>query len=889
MERAMSRAIEPISPAIKNLLGETSVLDAMSDAISIQDINLRIIYQNPAHKQLAGDHAGEFCYAAYQNKDETCEGCHLIRSYTDGLSYTRETTKLTDKGLRYVEISSSPLRDADGQIVGGIESIRDITERRELEEKSRLQQAALEACNDGIAIYHDTGNYFSYVNQALVKLFGYDSTGELLNKSWQILYSPEESARLEHDARILVDRKGKWRGEAVGKRKDGSTFPLEISASRINDHNTVVIYADISERRQQLEELNYANECLSQTLNGSQHVLYRLNVTKGCYDYLSPFFEHITGHRVAEFKEKSLAQVGAYFHPDDRSRVFAAIEEASSRRTGSSFNLDLDYRFKKANGGYCWLHDSTTACFDESGNLEFFFGSAIDITQRKEAEELLAKNEERLQAIFDTMQAGIILVNPYGVVTFANQRMADMFACTLDELIGSSYPEHVHPDQRDLGDERMRALIAGEIDHVYSERHYSCKDGRDFWGHLSGRRLEDVDGNLLLLVGVIADISELKQIQSALQLSETRYRRFPSKTSDFLTICQRRESEPFRAVWLGGSMEAITGFSKEQILEWGCWLTIVHPDDVQRVSRQLHEQKPGNVSIDDFRIIRKDGEIRWIHEIARCEEGSAPGEIVRYGSAQDVTKRKEVEAEIHDLNEHLEQLVVERTIALERSNEELATFCYAVSHELRAPIARLQGFSGLLGEACRDSAEASFMASRIADASRLLQSVVDAILQLSRLSNVELSMQRIDLSELVTGKLKQHCAESPERAIAFDVMPGVMVVADPKMMDVCLTNLIGNAFKYTGKAAETRIEFGMVNEGGDEVYFVRDNGAGFDMAYSDKLFTPFQRLHMQDEFPGIGIGLATVKKVIELHGGDIWAKSSVGQGATFYFTLRGKQ
>jgi light-regulated signal transduction histidine kinase (bacteriophytochrome) len=298
--------------------------------------------------------------------------------------------------------------------------------------------------------------------------------------------------------------------------------------------------------------------------------------------------------------------------------------------------------------------------------------------------------------------------------------------------------------------------------------------------------------------------------------------------------------------------------------------------------------RPGHVSVDDFRIIRKDGEIRWIHEIARYEEGSEPGEILRYGSAQDITKRKEVEAEIHHLNEHLEQLVVERTTALERSNEELATFCYAVSHELRAPIARLQGFSGLLGEACRDSAEASFMASRIADASRLLQSVVDAILQLSRLSNVELSMQRVDLSELVTGKLKQHCAESPERSIAFDVMPGVMAVADPKMMDVCLTNLIGNAFKYTGKAAETRIEFGMVNEGGDEVYFVRDNGAGFDMAYSDKLFTPFQRLHMQDEFPGIGIGLATVKKIIELHGGDIWAKSSVGHGATFYFTLRGK-
>lgn len=885
----MSNSVIDPKSELRHLLEGTSLLDAMSDAISVQDITLRILYQNPAHKQLAGDHAGEYCYSAYQNKDEACEGCHLLLSYKDGLCHTRETTKMTDKGLRYVEISSSPLRDVNGDIVGGIESIRDITERRELEEKSRLQQAAIETCMDGIAIYHGTDNHFSYANQAMANLFGYDSIEEILNKPWQILYYPNEIDQLEQIAVKLIHSKGKWRGEVIGKRKDRSTFPLEVSASKINDNNIVVIYSDITERKKQFEELNYANECFSQALNGSQHVLYRLNVKKGCYDYLSPFFENITGHRVVEFKGKSLEQVREYFHPDDRTTVFAAIEKASRTRTGNTFNLDLDYRFKKANGYYCWLHDSTTACFDDNGELECFFGSAIDISQRKEAEELLAKNEERLQAIFDTMQAGIILVNPYGIVTFANQSMADMFGCTLDELIGSSYPEHIHPDQRDLGDERMRALIAGEIDHVYSERHYTGKEGRGFWGHLSGRRIEDTDGNLILLVGVIADISDLKETQSALQTSETRYRRFSSMTSDFLTVCHRKESDPFRVEWLGGSVEAITGYSKEQILDWGSWIPIVHPDDVQRISQCLLEHKPGSVSVDDFRIIRKDGEIRWIHEISRCEEGINPGEIFRYGTAQDITKRKEAEDEIRNLNEHLEHLVIERTTALERSNEELATFCYAVSHELRAPIARLQGFSSLLGESCKDSDEVSFMAARIADASKLLQSVVDAILQLSRLSNSELSLQQIDLSEMITGKLNQLCAESPERQMGFDVMPGVMTVADPTLMDVCINNLIGNAFKYTGQTSGARIEFGEVKEDGNEVYFVRDNGAGFDMAYSDKLFTPFQRLHLQNEFPGIGIGLATVKKIIELHGGEIWAKSSVGQGATFYFTLRCKK
>lgn len=762
----LQSSTDTIATSLMHLLNGTSIFDAMSDAISVQDTTLRVLYQNPAHKQLTGEHIGEYCYTAYQNKDEVCEGCHLIQSFKDGLCHIREVSKITDLGLRYLEISSSPLRDSDGTIVGGIESIRDMTERKKL-----------------------------------------------------------------------------------------------------------------------MEELSYSRECFSQALNGSQHVLYRLDVKKGCYDYLSPIFEKITGHPVTEFKQKNLKQVNEYFHPDDRDRIFAAIDNASRTRTGNTFSLDLEYRFKKANGCYCWLHDSTTACFDDDGDLECFFGSANDISQRKEAEELLAKNEERLQAIFDTMQAGIILVNPYGTVTFANQRMADMFGCTLDALIGSTYPEHLHPDQKQQGDERMRKLIAGEIDHVYSERHYICKDGRDFWGHLSGRRLEDVDGNLILLVGVIADISELKKTQHELQASEIKYRRFSSMTSDFLTICHRRASDPFRVEWLGGSVEAITGYSKEQILDWGCWISIIHPDDMQRINQRLLEQKPGSVNTDDFRLIRKDGEVRWIHEVSRCEEGDGP-EIIRYGTAQDISKRKEAEDEIRNLNEHLEHLVIERTTALERSNEELATFCYAVSHELRAPIARLQGFSNLLGESCKDSGDVSFLAARIANASQHLQSVVDAILQLGRLSNSELSLQNIDLSEMVTRELKLLCDESPERNLEFNVTPGVMAVADSKLITICIQNLIGNAFKYTGQTTNARIEFGVIHEDGNEVYFVRDNGAGFDMAYSDKLFTPFQRLHLQNEFDGIGIGLATVKRIVELHGGEIWAKSSIGQGATFSFTLR---
>jgi light-regulated signal transduction histidine kinase (bacteriophytochrome) len=315
----------------------------------------------------------------------------------------------------------------------------------------------------------------------------------------------------------------------------------------------------------------------------------------------------------------------------------------------------------------------------------------------------------------------------------------------------------------------------------------------------------------------------------------------------------------------------------------------VHPEDAGRVKQHLMDFKAGDEGTEEFRIVRKDGEVRWINEVSRCEAGEFPGELILYGSNQDVTTRKAAEAATRNLNEHLEQLVAERTAALERSNEDLASFSYAVSHELRAPIARLQGFTAILEETSRGGAdETSFLAARIANASLQLQSVVDAILLLSRLSRMELSLQPIDLGELVKRKMALLLAENPQRQVELIVKPGVSVLADRGLMEICMDNLLGNAFKYTSQTPQARIEFGASDDSGRVVYFVRDNGAGFDMVYAEKLYTPFQRLHQHKEFPGVGIGLATVKRIIERHGGELWADGRVGAGAIFYFTLGGE-
>jgi light-regulated signal transduction histidine kinase (bacteriophytochrome) len=239
----------------------------------------------------------------------------------------------------------------------------------------------------------------------------------------------------------------------------------------------------------------------------------------------------------------------------------------------------------------------------------------------------------------------------------------------------------------------------------------------------------------------------------------------------------------------------------------------------------------------------------------------------------------------------LEQRVVERTVQLAAINQELEAFSYTVAHDLRAPIRIIDGYSQVLLE---DSAQKldpddRHHLERIRAASQRMQQLIDDLLDISRLTHGDLERIPLDLSALAQAVAADLQQRAPARRVEFVIAPGIMARADAQLMRAVLENLLGNAWKFTSKAPAARIEFGEKRERHDgqeeRIYFVRDNGAGFDMAQADKLFQTFQRLHGPDDFPGSGIGLATVKRVIHRHGGRVWAEGAEGQGATFYFTL----
>jgi light-regulated signal transduction histidine kinase (bacteriophytochrome) len=267
-----------------------------------------------------------------------------------------------------------------------------------------------------------------------------------------------------------------------------------------------------------------------------------------------------------------------------------------------------------------------------------------------------------------------------------------------------------------------------------------------------------------------------------------------------------------------------------------------------------------------------------------AEDGVFVGYI---GVARDITSRKRDEARMLELNTQLEARVAQRTSDLERANRELEAFSYSVAHDLRAPLRAINSFSAIVLEENAgklDAASADYL-RRVQEGGLRMGELVDDLLDLARISRQE--PHRIDLNlASIAGKVLAVLTEAnPSRRVEVVMNNAMSANCDPGLMEIVLSNLVGNAWKFTGKAPAARIEIGTEERDGGLVYFVRDNGAGFEMQYSQKLFAPFQRLHGRDEFEGTGIGLSLVKRIIDKHHGEVWAEGEKGRGACFYFTL----
>lgn len=304
----------------------------------------------------------------------------------------------------------------------------------------------------------------------------------------------------------------------------------------------------------------------------------------------------------------------------------------------------------------------------------------------------------------------------------------------------------------------------------------------------------------------------------------------------------------------------------------------------ETVNREIRNQK--NYQL-EYRIRHKDGTPRHVFEKARgiyTEEGTP---LYIEGVLLDITERKVAEERVRYLNRKLEERVRERTMQLEHANRELEAFAYSISHDLRVPLRAVNGFSRALEEDYThllDNQGRNFLARIRSGALRLDERIQD-LLRLSRLTRAPMEPRKLDLTVMAKQILEDLERGDPERSVKISVLPNMTAFGDAGLIRIALENLLHNAWKFTRKREEASILFGHVKRGNQEIFFIEDNGAGFDMAQGERLFTVFQRLHEEEDFPGNGIGLATAQRIIHRHGGHIWAEAVPDKGATFFFTL----
>lgn len=452
--------------------------------------------------------------------------------------------------------------------------------------------------------------------------------------------------------------------------------------------------------------------------------------------------------------------------------------------------------------------------------------------------------------ILATMTESLMLVGPDGKVITANPETLHLLGYTEKELLGKEFSSITI------------SAIPNSVDN--HELAFLTKSGKTIPVLISVSAIKDEEGESRGLVVVARDISERKKMEQDLRKSEQKYRTLVDNVLVGIGIHQDG-----KIVFANEKLASMLGYT----LEEGIGLSIaklVHPDDRDLIMVRAQRRQMGFTEPDTYeiRLQKKDGRIFYaLISNAMIEYNDQPATLMTIADLTDAKVREQ---------------------KLEQVNKELEAFSYSVSHDLRAPLRSIDGFSQALLEDYEDKleTEGKDYLRHVRAATQRMSQLIDDLLNLSRITRAEMCYAKVNLSTLAQEIAAELQKTEPDRQVEFVIGEDISAHGDTHLLRVVLENLLSNAWKFTAKHHRARIEFGVTQQEDKSVYFVRDDGAGFDMAYVDKIFVPFQRLHAQTEFPGTGIGLATVLRIIHRHGGCIWPEAEVEKGATFYFTLQ---
>jgi PAS domain S-box-containing protein len=510
-----------------------------------------------------------------------------------------------------------------------------------------------------------------------------------------------------------------------------------------------------------------------------------------------------------------------------------------------------------------------------------------NITERKETMEKLRRSESVKALILDTALDAIIFVDPGGRVREWNRAAQKIFGYSHDEAAGQLMDELIIPPAlRAAYHDGLTSYLMTGVGSLIGrpiELTLRRKGGSEFRAEIGVSRIVAEESPHCTVI--IRDITERKQAEASLRESEERLRLLVENVKDYAIYMLDPQGNV--VTWYAGA-EHVEGFDAAEIIGKH-FSTFFTAEDVARgVPQELLQRadREGQVLNEGWRV-RKDGGRFWSQGVLASLRDEA-GHLRGFSKiAHDITQQKEAEEKIRQLNEELEQRVNSRTAQLEAANKELEAFSYSVSHDLRSPLRHIAGYVEILqNETAAKLDESSQQYLRtIADSAKNLGTLIDALLAFSRMGRSEMRQQRVNLAALVEEARHELSHDLEGRNIDWRLGALPEAQGDPLMLRQVIINLVSNALKYTRQRARAKIEIGATDSENEIVFFIRDNGVGFDMKYKDKLFGVFQRLHPANQFEGIGIGLANVRRIIHRHGGRTGAVGNVNEGATFYFSI----
>ncbi len=487
----------------------------------------------------------------------------------------------------------------------------------------------------------------------------------------------------------------------------------------------------------------------------------------------------------------------------------------------------------------------------------------------------LRASEEMLRALLNAIQESAFLVELDSTILQTNETAARRLGTTVAEMVGANAYDFLPPDLAAHRRPYIQQVIQTGQPVRFEDRR------ADWYMDNTIYPVLDAAGNVTRLALFALDQTERKQAEEALRESELRYRLLADYATDMIS----RHAPDGTYLYASPACQTLLGYTPDELIGRNCY-DLFHPEDC-RLAQQVHSHVLQSQTIlsGSYRIRRKDGEYIWFETTGRTIQDEQTGAMVEIITvSRDITRRKDAEEQIRLLNETL----ASRADDLENANAELEAFSHSVAHDLRSPLWTID----LLAEHLLDEyanvldEEGRTYVQRIQASTQRMVNLIDDLLKLSGATSSELQRAPVNLSMLaheIVDDLRQH---EPQRQVDITIKEGLVDEADVHLLRVVLENLLSNAWKFTRRQSHPAIEVGVIYWQQAPVYFVRDNGAGFDVSDAHKLFSAFQRFHHKGDFPGMGIGLATVRRIIQRHGGHVWAESEVGQGASFYFTLK---